>query len=107
MAEHVRTLQSVRKHQFFIVEQLPCRTVRDDGPAVQDDDPRTHFHHQFQIMCGHQFRRGDGVQQGLEFATAARVWFENGSPEQKRDIFFSLSGSNLILKDKKLSISAL
>ena len=48
----------------------------------------------------------DWAENSFDFATAARVWFENGSPEQKRDIFFSLSGSNLILKDKKLSISA-
>ncbi len=48
----------------------------------------------------------DWAENSFDFATAARVWFENGTPEQKRDIFFSLSGSNLVLKDKKLTISA-
>ena len=47
----------------------------------------------------------DWAVNSFDFATAARVWFENGTPQQKRDIFFSLSRSNLILKDKKLAIS--
>ena len=47
----------------------------------------------------------DWATNSFDFATAARVWFEKGSPQQKRDIFFSLSGSNLILKDEKLGIS--
>jgi hypothetical protein len=33
------------------------------------------------------------------------LWFEEGTPEQKRDNFASLSRSNIVLKDKKLSIS--
>ncbi|MEQ1561597.1 MAG: recombinase family protein, partial [Nitrospira sp.] len=47
----------------------------------------------------------DWTENSFNFAVAARVWFENGSPEQKRTIFASLSGSNLILKDNKLSVS--
>ena len=47
----------------------------------------------------------DWAVNSFDFATAARVWFENGTPQQKRDIFFSLSGSNLILKDRELNIS--
>ncbi len=44
------------------------------------------------------------TENSFNFAVAARVWFENGTPEQKRIIFTSLSCSNLALKDKKLSI---
>lgn len=47
----------------------------------------------------------DWAENSFSFATAARLWFEEGTPEQKRDIFASLSRSNLVLKDKKLSIS--
>jgi site-specific DNA recombinase len=47
----------------------------------------------------------DWAENSFNFAVAARTWFENGTPEQKRGIFQSLSGSNLILKDKQLSIS--
>ena len=47
----------------------------------------------------------DWAENSFSFATAARVWFELGTPEQKRDIFASLSRSNLILKDKELAIS--
>jgi site-specific DNA recombinase len=47
----------------------------------------------------------DWAENSFNFSVAARVWFENGSPEQKRTIFMSLSGSNLTLKDKKLSVS--
>lgn len=47
----------------------------------------------------------DWAENSFDFATAARVWFENGTPEQRRDIFFSLSRSNLVLKDKILMIS--
>ncbi len=46
----------------------------------------------------------DWTENSFNFAVAARVWFEKGTPEQRRDIFFSLSGSNMILKDKKLLI---
>jgi len=47
----------------------------------------------------------DWAENSFSFAAAARLWFENGSPEQKRDIFASLSRSNLILKDKELAVS--
>lgn len=47
----------------------------------------------------------DWAENSFSFATAARLWFEEGAPEQKRDIFASLSRSNIILKDKKLSVS--
>jgi hypothetical protein len=47
----------------------------------------------------------DWAENSFSFATAARLWFEAGTPEQKRDIFASLSRSNLTLKDKALSIS--
>ena len=47
----------------------------------------------------------DWAENSFSFAAAARLWFETGTPEQKRDIFASLSRSNLILKDKELSIS--
>lgn len=47
----------------------------------------------------------DWAENSFSFATAARLWFEEGAPEQKRDIFASLSRSNIVLKDKKLSIS--
>jgi site-specific DNA recombinase len=40
-----------------------------------------------------------------DFATAARVWFEKGTPERKKPIFASLSGSNLTLQDGKVRIS--
>ena len=40
----------------------------------------------------------------FEFACFARFWFQNGTVEQKRAILSAL-GSNLTLKDKKLSIS--
>jgi site-specific DNA recombinase len=46
----------------------------------------------------------DWAENSFDFATAARVWFENGTPEEKRDIFFSLSGSNLVLKDKEVRV---
>ena len=41
----------------------------------------------------------------FNFATHARLWFENGDMQQKREILSTL-GSNLTLKDKKLSINA-
>jgi len=41
----------------------------------------------------------------FDFATAARVRFELGPPQDKKSIFMSLSGSNLTLQDGKLSIS--
>lgn len=47
----------------------------------------------------------DLAQNSFDFATAARVWLENGTLEQKRAIFMSLSESNLILRDGKLAIS--
>ncbi|MFZ2522051.1 MAG: recombinase family protein [Minisyncoccia bacterium] len=47
----------------------------------------------------------DWAENSFSFAVAARIWFEVGTPEQKRDIFASLSRSNLILKDKELAIS--
>jgi DNA invertase Pin-like site-specific DNA recombinase len=47
----------------------------------------------------------DWATNSFDFAVAARVWFENGKPEEKRDIFLSLSGSNLTLKDKELTVS--
>lgn len=47
----------------------------------------------------------DWAENSFSFAAAARVWFENGSPEQRRAIFSSLSRSNLTLKDRELSIS--
>jgi site-specific DNA recombinase len=47
----------------------------------------------------------DWAVNSFHFATAARAWFEKGTPEQKKSIFASLSGSNLILKDGKLHIS--
>lgn len=40
----------------------------------------------------------------FEFATYAKHWFEKGGQEEKRQIFASL-GSNLILKDKIISIN--
>ena len=39
----------------------------------------------------------------FDYACHARFWFEEGNTEQKRAIFSAL-GSNLILKDKKLSV---
>jgi len=39
----------------------------------------------------------------FNFACYARYWFANGAPEQKKQIFRAL-GSNLFLKDKKLTI---
>jgi site-specific DNA recombinase len=47
----------------------------------------------------------DWAVNSFHFATAARIWFEKGTPEQRKSIFVSLSGSNLILKDGKLRIS--
>lgn len=45
------------------------------------------------------------AENSFNFAAAARTWFENGAPEQKRAVFMSLSQSNLTLKDKTLSVS--
>lgn len=47
----------------------------------------------------------DWAENSFDFAVAARVWFENGSPEEKRTVFMSLSGSNLTLRDKILNVS--
>ncbi|MEN9561650.1 MAG: hypothetical protein RIQ56_923 [Candidatus Parcubacteria bacterium] len=47
----------------------------------------------------------DWAENSFRFSVAARVWFENGSPEQKRDIFQSLTGQNFVLVNKKLSVS--
>ncbi len=47
----------------------------------------------------------DWTENSFNFAIAARVWFEKGSPEQKRSILASLSSSNLTLMDKKLTVS--
>lgn len=43
------------------------------------------------------------TENALDFAVNARFWLKNGTPDQKREIF-SVLGSNLTLKDKKLSI---
>lgn len=45
------------------------------------------------------------AENSFNFATAAELWFEKGTLEQRKSIFLSLSGSNLILKDQKLSVS--
>jgi site-specific DNA recombinase len=47
----------------------------------------------------------DWTENSFNFAVAARVWFEKGTPEQKRSIFASLSGSNLTFIDKELNVS--
>lgn len=47
----------------------------------------------------------DWAENSFNFATAARLWFEIGTPEQKKEIFYSLSRSNLTLKDGILFIS--
>jgi hypothetical protein len=70
------------------------------------DDGGTKAKNGCSTTLGHPQEWIDWAENSFDFATAARVWFELGSPQQKRDIFFSLSGSNLILKDKELSISA-
>jgi DNA invertase Pin-like site-specific DNA recombinase len=49
---------------------------------------------------------GDGLDEtegALDYAVYARAWLKAGSPEQKREVFAAL-GSNLTLKDKKVSI---
>lgn len=47
----------------------------------------------------------DWAVNSFDFATAARVRFELGPPQDKKSIFMSLSGSNLTLQDGKLSVS--
>ena len=47
----------------------------------------------------------DWAENSFNYAAAARTWFENGTLEEKRDIFASLSRSNLTFTDKKLTIS--
>jgi len=49
---------------------------------------------------------GDGLDEtagALDYAAHARLWLKEGTPEQKREVF-SAFGSNLTLKDKKVSI---
>lgn len=61
---------------------------------------------EIQQDTGHKIEEWiDWAENSFNFAVAARVWFEKGTPEQKRAIFMSLSGSNLTLLNKKLSIS--
>jgi site-specific DNA recombinase len=45
------------------------------------------------------------AENAFSFATSARLWFEKGIPQQRKDIFYALSGSNFLLKDKQLLIS--
>jgi DNA invertase Pin-like site-specific DNA recombinase len=45
----------------------------------------------------------DGMAGALDYAAHARLWLKSGTPEQKREVF-SAFGSNLTLKDKKVSI---
>jgi DNA invertase Pin-like site-specific DNA recombinase len=45
----------------------------------------------------------DHFRKSFNFACYARYWFANGEPERKKQIFNAL-GSNLKLKDKKLTI---
>jgi hypothetical protein len=45
----------------------------------------------------------DIAEKTFNFACYARYWFENGTPEEKKTILQAF-GSNLTLKDKKLSI---
>lgn len=47
----------------------------------------------------------DWAENSFHFATAAQLWFAHGTPEQKRSIFCSLSGSNLTLHNRNLHIS--
>ena len=47
----------------------------------------------------------DWAENSFNFAVAARLWFEIGTPDQKRTIFSSLTCSNFILIDKKLNVS--
>ena len=47
----------------------------------------------------------DWTENSFNFSVAAQMWFENGSPEEKKTIFMSLSGSNLTLTDQKLTVS--
>jgi hypothetical protein len=48
----------------------------------------------------------DETSGALDYACYARFWLKEGSPDQKREVFAAL-GSNLKLKDKKLSIDLL
>lgn len=55
---------------------------------------------------GESRRTGDGLEETastLDYACHARFWLKEGSPEQKREVLAAL-GSNLTLKDRKVSI---
>jgi DNA invertase Pin-like site-specific DNA recombinase len=45
----------------------------------------------------------DEVAGAFDYAAHARLWLKNGTPEQKREVLTAF-GSNLTLKDKKVSI---
>src|SRR5215469_9530424 len=52
VAQDVGTLQSMRKHQGFIVEHLTQRTVGHNSAGIQDDRARTHFYRELEVVRG-------------------------------------------------------
>src|SRR5579864_5039728 len=73
MPQDVRTFQSMREHQSFIVEHLSQRAVGHDSASIQDNGARTHLHRELQVVCRNQFRRWNLPQQCLELAPPSRV----------------------------------
>ena len=73
VTQDVRTLESVREHQFLVVQQFPRGTVGDDFPAIENNGPGTEFNGQFKVVRGDQFRGGNLPQQSLEIASSARI----------------------------------
>jgi hypothetical protein len=50
MAQDVWTLQPVREHERLVVEKRPCRSVRDDSAAIEDDRALADLDHELEVV---------------------------------------------------------
>ena len=73
MPQDVRPFQTVRQHQFLVVQQLGHWAFGDHRSAIEHDGPRTQLDDQFQVVRRNQLGRGYLPQQRLELAPPARV----------------------------------
>lgn len=54
--QDVRTLEAVRKHEFFVIEHLAGGTVGHDTSLIEYDHTRAELHYHFKIMRGDDLR---------------------------------------------------
>jgi hypothetical protein len=63
--QNVRTFQTVREHQPFIVQQFDRCAVGHDFPAIQHKHARAQFHRQFQIVRRDELGRRNLPARGM------------------------------------------